>query len=134
MIEELNARMVIRNIRNKYNRYRNEDGKEEFANGLKCAMDLIEEMQMTPIDKTIRMLENEKACVERANSCDRACEKCELVKDTTKIISAYNEAIYALKHYARIREVIGRWNCDYHAEKSRSDYFLEIIQTFEDEE
>ena len=134
MIEELSTKMVLSRIRTKYNKYRNEDGKEEFANGIKYAMDLIEEMQMTPIDRTIKMLENEKACVERANSCDRACEKCELVKDTNKIIQAYNEAICALKHYAKIKAIVSRWSSDYYAKESRSDYFLEIIQTFEDEE
>lgn len=49
------------------------------------------------IDQYISVIENEKACVMRANECDRQCNKCELVMDDKKIIATYDFVLSKLK-------------------------------------
>lgn len=49
------------------------------------------------ISQVIEILKNEMECVRRANSCDRQCQNCDLVRDDTEILDAYNAAIYALE-------------------------------------
>lgn len=53
-------------------------------------------MQMT-IDEAIALMENEKACILKADVCDRDCSKCELVRKTEDLLSAYDLAIRALE-------------------------------------
>ncbi len=52
---------------------------------------------MMTTTRAIEILENEKACVSRANTCDRNCSICELVLTDTEILEAYNMAIAELK-------------------------------------
>ena len=47
-------------------------------------------------NKVIEILENEIACVKRADTCDRDCGKCPLVREDTEIISALRYAISAV--------------------------------------
>lgn len=49
--------------------------------------------------KTIKILENEKECVKRAdkNNCNRNCLNCELVQNTETILNAFDTAISALE-------------------------------------
>lgn len=44
----------------------------------------------------ISILQNEHRCVIRANSCNRDCGNCELVRKDTEILEAYDMAIDAL--------------------------------------
>ena len=53
-------------------------------------------MQMT-IDEAIALMENEKACILKADTCDRNCSKCELVRKTEDLLSAYDMVIKALE-------------------------------------
>lgn len=52
--------------------------------------------------EAIDIIQNEIKCVERASSsaepCDRQCNKCDLVKEDTKIINAMLMAIGALSY------------------------------------
>ncbi|MBD5129790.1 MAG: hypothetical protein HDT43_07685 [Ruminococcaceae bacterium] len=52
------------------------------------------------IEKAIALMKNEVACIERANNCDRDCEKCELVREDTELLTAYSMAIAALERTA----------------------------------
>lgn len=49
------------------------------------------------IDEAIELMRNEKACVLIAGICDRDCSKCELVRKTEDLLSAYDMAIKALE-------------------------------------
>ncbi len=48
------------------------------------------------IIKAIKIIKNEKKCVERADACDRDCAKCDLVMSTKDILEAYDLAIDTL--------------------------------------
>ena len=51
-------------------------------------------------EEAIKILENEKACVNRANKndyCNRDCYNCELVKTDTEILNALDMAIQAIE-------------------------------------
>ena len=51
-------------------------------------------------DEVIDILLNEVECVQRASDeeCNRDCAKCDLLRDTNKILQAYRIAIRALEH------------------------------------
>ena len=48
-------------------------------------------------DEAIELMKNEKACIMKADTCDRNCTKCELLRKTKDLLSAYDMAIQALK-------------------------------------
>ncbi len=48
------------------------------------------------VDEVIELMENEKACILKANTCDRDCAKCKLLRETEDLLSAYDMAIQAL--------------------------------------
>ena len=52
---------------------------------------------MKDIDKIIAIIQNEMDCVIMAETCDRDCANCELVKAPDVIISNYDKAISCLK-------------------------------------
>ena len=49
------------------------------------------------IDEAIELMKNEKACIMKADTCDRNCSKCELVRKTEDLLLAYDMAIKALE-------------------------------------
>lgn len=49
------------------------------------------------IDEAIELMKNEKACILKADTCDRDCAKCELLRKTEDLLSAYDMAIKALE-------------------------------------
>lgn len=49
------------------------------------------------IEKAIALMRTEKACILKADVCDRDCSKCELVRKTEDLLSAYDLAIKALE-------------------------------------
>lgn len=49
------------------------------------------------IDEAIELMRNEKACALKADICNRDCSKCELVRKTEDLLSAYDMAIKALE-------------------------------------
>lgn len=53
------------------------------------------EIRQDLVQRTIKVLENEKACVIRniRQECDRDCGKCDLVLPDREIINAYNYAL-----------------------------------------
>lgn len=53
------------------------------------------EIRRDLVQRTIKVLENEKACVLRniRQECDRDCGKCDLVLPDKEIINAYNYAL-----------------------------------------
>lgn len=48
-------------------------------------------------DEAIALVKNKKACILKADTCDRDCSKCELVKKTEVLLSAYDAAIKTLE-------------------------------------
>lgn len=52
------------------------------------------------IKTAIEILENEIECVKSAESCDRDCGNCDLVKDADEIIAAEKIAVMVLKRQA----------------------------------
>ena len=47
--------------------------------------------------RAVEILENEKACVSKANTCGRNSAECDLVLPDAEILEAYNMAINELK-------------------------------------
>lgn len=50
------------------------------------------------ISEAIEIIKNEAKCVHRANTCDRRCEHCDLVRADVEILTAYNMAERALQY------------------------------------
>ena len=48
-------------------------------------------------EEALFVLQNERECVIRGETCDRDCAKCDLVMPSEKIISAYDNVIGWLK-------------------------------------
>lgn len=48
-------------------------------------------------DEAIALMKNEKACILKADTCDRDCSKCELVRKTEDLLLAYDMAIKTLE-------------------------------------
>ena len=69
------------------------------------------------IDEAIELLKNEKACILKADTCDRDCAKCELVRKTEDLLSAYDMTIRALEMQEKLSEFSGmdicKWIEDY---------------------
>lgn len=51
-----------------------------------------------------------------------------------EIVEWYSSIVFWLSHYWEIRKIIGQWNSDYYAEKSKSEYFDMILETFKGED
>lgn len=59
------------------------------------------------IEKIIKMLETEKACVERQDrkpKCNRYCEACDLCMPIEEVIDGYNKAIEAIKENEKLKQ------------------------------
>lgn len=67
---------------------------------------------MNNID-AIQIIENERECVYRANTCDRHCDTCDLVMEDKYIIDAYDKAIHALKYNSKYRKSVRRYKRKY---------------------
>ena len=61
---------------------------------------------MNELVKTIDILRIERTCVQRADTCDRVCEACDLVLPKEDIIKAYNTAIALLDAQRNIEELM----------------------------
>ncbi len=60
-------------------------------------------------DRVIKMLETEKACVERQDrkpKCNRYCENCDLCMPIEEVIDGYNQAIESVKRLSEIETII----------------------------
>ena len=62
------------------------------------------EQKMT-VEKTIELMKNEKRCIIKADTCDRDCTKCELLKKTEDLLSAYDMVIKTLKQQLIIDKI-----------------------------
>ena len=60
--------------------------------------------------EAIKIIENEYACVLRAEDCDRDCANCDLVMDSDDILSAYAKAINCLSFFDYLDLFNGRIN------------------------
>lgn len=58
------------------------------------------------IDEAIELTKNEKACVLKADTCDRDCAKCELLRKTEDVLSAYDMAIKSLEMQEKLEKVV----------------------------
>ena len=87
-------------------------------------------MNKDKVDKAIELMENEKTCIIKAGTCDRNCAKCELVKKTEDLLSAYDMAIKSLEMQKKLAEFSGmdicNWVEDYdYDENNISEYEFE---------
>ena len=81
------------------------------------------------IEEAIKLMKNEKACILKADTCDRDCSKCELVRKTEDLLSAYDLAIKSLEMQEKLAVFSGMdicsWDEDYDDEDndiSQYDY------------
>ena len=63
--------------------------------------------------EAIKIIENERKCVCRANVCNRHCNTCDLVMKAKDIIDAYDMAIHVLKYNGKYRKSIKRYKRKY---------------------
>lgn len=71
------------------------------------------------INEAIKIIENEKECVQR--DCNRDCANCELVKEENEIVEAFDIALACLKNSSKTAELeyvcyqsvpkIGNYHC-----------------------
>ena len=60
---------------------------------------------MMTINEAISLMENERTCIVKADTCDRDCAKCELLRKTEDLLSAYDMVIRALKNAKEISRI-----------------------------
>ena len=82
------------------------------------------------IDEAIELMKNEKACILKADTCDRNCQKCKLVRKTEDLLSAYDLAIKSLEMQRELEVFSGmdicNWVEDYDYEENNiSQYEFE---------
>ena len=82
------------------------------------------------IEEAIKLMKNEKACILKVDTCDRDCAKCELVRKTEDLLSAYDLAIKSLEMQKKLAEYSGmdicNWVEDYdYDEENISEYEYE---------
>ena len=58
------------------------------------------------IDEAIALVKIERECVIRADACDRKCEKCDLLQDSTELTDMYEHLAEWLEDYKRIKMLI----------------------------
>ena len=58
------------------------------------------------IDEAIALVKIERECVIRADACDRKCEKCDLLQDSTELTDMYEQLVEWLEDYKRIKMLI----------------------------
>ena len=82
------------------------------------------------IEEAIKLMKNEKACILKADTCDRDCSKCELVRKTEDLLSAYDLAIKSLEMQKKLAKFSGMDICNwvedyYYDENDISEYVYE---------
>lgn len=65
------------------------------------------------VEKAIELMENEKECVIKADTCDKDCTKCELLRNTKDLLSTYDMAIHALEMQKKLAEYSGMDICNW---------------------
>ena len=65
------------------------------------------------IEEVIKIMKNEKAYILKADTCDRDCAKCELVRKTENLLSAYDMAIKSLEMQKKLSEFSGMDICNW---------------------
>lgn len=68
----------------------------------KLATRWLEEDERMTYKRARELMEIERECVSRANTCGRDCEHCELVQDDKELISAYGMVIGLMDLLIRI--------------------------------
>ena len=58
------------------------------------------------IDEAMALVKIERECVIRADVCDRKCEKCDLLQDSTELTDMYEQLAEWLEDYERIKMLI----------------------------
>lgn len=58
------------------------------------------------LDTVIEVVENEKECIMRADSCGRDCARCDLVRPTEEILEAYEFVLDVLEHLRNPNEML----------------------------
>ena len=64
------------------------------------------------VEKAIELMKNEKECIIKADTCDRDCTKCELLRKTEDLLSVYDMAIHALEMQKKLAEYSGMDICN----------------------
>ena len=61
-------------------------------------------MERLTIDEAIALVKIERECVIRADVCDRKCEKCDLLQDSTELIDMYKQIAEWLRELKDYRD------------------------------
>ena len=89
------------------------------------------------IEEAIKLMKNEKACILKADTCDRDCAKCELLRKTEDLLSAYDMVIRALEMQKKLAEFSGmdicNWIEDYDEYEHEADVDDFLIDEIDDE-
>ena len=72
------------------------------------------------IDEAIALVKIERECVIRADVCDRKCEKCDLVQDSTELTDMYEHLAEWLEELKAIKEM--DLSIPQHFTKEQSDW------------
>ena len=64
------------------------------------------------VEEAIELMKNEKECIIKADTCDRDCTKCELLRKTEDLLSVYDMAIHALEMQKKLAEYSGMDICN----------------------
>ena len=72
------------------------------------------------IDKAIALVKIERECVIRADVCDRKCEKCDLLQDSTELTDMYEQIAEWLEELKAIKEM--DLSIPQHFTKEQSDW------------
>ena len=76
---------------------------------------------MMTINETISLMENERTCIVKADTCDRDCAKCELLRKTEDLLSAYDMVIKTLKQQPIIDKIRAKIEQSYYTPNNDYD-------------
>ena len=83
-------------------------------------------------NEIIKIIENERKCVCRANTCNRHCYTCDLVMNDEDIIRAYDEVLHILKYNSKYRKAFKRFKNKYIRLKRDIKYAIKEIENLAD--
>ena len=81
------------------------------------------------IDEAIALVKIERECVIRADVCDRKCEKCDLLQDSTELTDMYEQLAEWLEKLKTIESIMLIYNANWYADEDNGVPDSEVLES-----
>ena len=81
------------------------------------------------IDEAIALVKIERECVIRADACDRKCEKCDLLQDSTELTDMYEQLAEWLGKLKTIENIMLIYNANWYADEDNGVPDSEVLES-----